>query len=235
MAAPIGEIIAGAVEGTFNSGINIWNTIQQQQKFDYDKAIQQQIFQREDTAVQRRMADLQAAGLNPQLAAGSGAGAGSVVSTQAPQMRNLDIGAALDTAMAVERIKQAKQQTKNLEEQWRLMSSEMSKNNAQTAIANEQAYSLKEENMFWYGSPTYMGADGFEHIEPGITSRFREYMKYQMNNYKNSSDLLQKQNDWFTANQIISAVGNVLGDVSGLAGGFNNTAKGLQLLRPKFK
>lgn len=114
MAAPIGEIIAGAVEGTFNSGINLWNTIQQQQKFDYDKAIQQQIFQREDTAVQRRMADLQAAGLNPQLAAGSGAGAGSVVSTQAPQMKNIDIGAALDTATAIERIKQAKQETENL-------------------------------------------------------------------------------------------------------------------------
>ncbi len=49
--------------------------------FEYQKNLQQQIFGREDNAIQRRVSDLQKAGLSKTLAAGDGAGAGSVVST----------------------------------------------------------------------------------------------------------------------------------------------------------
>lgn len=234
MGAPIGEIIAGAVEGTFNSGINLWNTIQQQQKFDYDKAIQQTIFQREDTAIQRRMADLQAAGLNPQLAAGSGAGAGSVVSTQAPQMRNLDIGAALDTAMALEKIKQAKQETLNLQKQGSLIDSQNRKTTFDAAIANLNAQYLKNENEYLFGDYWTFDNNGYSYVDKR-NGKFYELMKYQLDNSKNAASILEKQNDWFTANQIINAIGNIAGDVSGLSGGFNSAAKGIQLLRPKFK
>lgn len=58
----------------------------QREQFEYSKALQNKIFEREDNAITRRKADLINAGINPLLAAGSGAGAGSVVPTQAPQM-----------------------------------------------------------------------------------------------------------------------------------------------------
>lgn len=57
----------------------------QKSELDYQKKLQQQIFNREDTAIQRAAADLEAAGLSKTLAAGSGASSGSVVSTKAPQ------------------------------------------------------------------------------------------------------------------------------------------------------
>lgn len=77
----------------------------QREQFEYSKALQNQIFDREDNAIQRRKADLINAGINPLLAAGSGAGAGSVVPTQAPQMDssfleyNARAGASLQSGM----------------------------------------------------------------------------------------------------------------------------------------
>lgn len=62
------------------------NYLMQNKQFDYQKDLQKQIFAREDNAVQRRAADMEAAGLSKTLAAGGGAGAGSVVSTSAPQI-----------------------------------------------------------------------------------------------------------------------------------------------------
>ena len=57
----------------------------QQENLAYQKQLQQTIFKREDTAVQRRAEDLAKAGLSKTLAAGSSAGAGTVVGTSAPQ------------------------------------------------------------------------------------------------------------------------------------------------------
>lgn len=57
----------------------------QQEQLAYEKSIQQKIFDREDSSIQRRVADLRRAGLSPVLAAGQGADAGAVVKTSAPQ------------------------------------------------------------------------------------------------------------------------------------------------------
>lgn len=82
----VGEAIAGAVQGLGNVGIGIWNAYQQSKNYEYQKQLQKQIFEREDNALQRRVADAEKAGYNKFAVLGQGAGAGSVVSTTAPQI-----------------------------------------------------------------------------------------------------------------------------------------------------
>lgn len=57
----------------------------QKEIFKYQKKVQKKTWSREDNAVQRRRADLEAAGLSPVLAAGQAASAGPAVAVTAPQ------------------------------------------------------------------------------------------------------------------------------------------------------
>ena len=67
-----------------NEKINSENVAMQQKNLDYQMALQQQIFDREDTAYQRTRADMYNAGMNPLSMKGTN-NAGAVVPTQAPQ------------------------------------------------------------------------------------------------------------------------------------------------------
>lgn len=66
------------------------NREQQQDVLNWQKDAQRTTWQREDTSVQRRVADLKSAGLSPVLAAGQGAQASSPINVTAPQKQIID-------------------------------------------------------------------------------------------------------------------------------------------------
>jgi len=75
----IGSIIASGVSSVANTALGFAN-------YNYQKNLQNRMFDREDTSIARRVADLKAAGLSPVLAAGQGANAGPVVQVKQPEV-----------------------------------------------------------------------------------------------------------------------------------------------------
>lgn len=81
LASGIGNLW-GAISA---ANVNQQNVDAQKDNLDWQKKMQRESWARDDTAVQRRAADMSAAGFNPLLAAGSAAGNAPVVSTSAPR------------------------------------------------------------------------------------------------------------------------------------------------------
>lgn len=138
----------GTSDGKFNFGMipfigagwtNERNLKFQQENLDYQKWLQQEMFRREDSAVQRRAADLKAAGLSQTLAAGQGAGAGAVISTKAKE--------AIDTSGAVlQLIKMVSDITTSFTQR-QLMESQTYSNNARANTENWNLRYYKDQGL----------------------------------------------------------------------------------------
>lgn len=132
--------LAGAGANFIGSGLNFGLGLS---TLRYQRELQREIFRREDTAVQRRVADLKAAGLSPMLAAGSAAGAGAAINVSAPQLNSNQFASALSDA-----VKNAVSEYKASEEA-KLMSTQREKNNSEVALTNAQTLNaLKQGKIF---------------------------------------------------------------------------------------
>lgn len=138
----------GASIGALGSiGTGITNYIQQKDLLNYQKQLQREIFQREDTAIQRRASDIKAAGGNPALAweNGTGAGAGSAVPVQAPQFDSSTFGTLAHSSASFYDIDRLINQNKITDAQVANIDASTSKTYVETEVALLQQLGIMEQ------------------------------------------------------------------------------------------
>lgn len=143
----IGNLVLGGINTSnqlsvdrHNLALQEKNFALQQDVYNYEKALQERIFQREDNAIQRRALDLEAAGLSKTLAAGSGANAGQVIQQTAPQHDTYQPGLTQVLSSITDMINQTKQVSSTMalnDAQSKLMKSETRLNNINASLQED--------------------------------------------------------------------------------------------------
>lgn len=210
---------------------------------DYQKALQQKIFNREDTAIQRRKQDLLNSGMNPYAASmGNGAGAGAVVSTQpphndfkstlaqdmAPALSGLGkafgslggiAGEMMDTYNATQQMKQNALYTKYMEIQNKMQNIDYQDMKNQFALDWNFTSDIDNAHYPW----TFENANAMKTDEKGAYDYFQQTNRYKLNelrlnNYSFQNELLSKDMDFYIADKIEKYLMDVIKAGSGFRG-----------------
>ena len=187
------------------------------QQFNYQKRLQQKIFDREDNAVQRRVADLRAAGLSPTLAAGSAAGSGTPVSVSRPDYLN-DMLKMMSYKQSQETIKQTQAQTSLLKAQEQKIYPEIQHIKSQakqadsTAYLNYKAAKLREAETQLKGLDYSKGQyDYLMSKEAGMSTSPQGFSKHLLDISGTFSKILGTHPDQQLNNQTKSAISGITG------------------------
>lgn len=185
--------------------------------FNYRRDLQDELFSREDNAVQRRKADLEAAGMNPFMAAGSPASAGSAVNISSKDIGSP--GSVLDGLMAMQSYKKMKADTKKAEEDAK--TAEFIKHITEFNSQNAMYDAMDRKDTFFFNRGYYRIPEEFSNgnvyfgdLNPHKSIRqdnpFYNQLQYQLDNNRNNADLLQRQADYFTSDKMGKYFGYVL-------------------------
>lgn len=205
--------------------LNVGSTLSNLANIAYSHYQQRKQWQREDNAVQRRRADLEAAGLNPNLAAGSAASSSVVNGND----MNIDFGSKLDAKIAYQKLEQEKALTNYYKHQSTMsyfdeLNQKMATN--LNLLKNEYLMSGKKFDFLPLGA----GGD----VDPnGI---FYELLGLDVANQRNNAHILQIDSNWAKANHIMNTIGqgvNIGTSIAGSVIGAKKAFNPFQVAQPK--
>lgn len=236
-AATVGSAFAGAASARhsqdaankINREYAEKNYQLQAQELAYQHALQQQIFQREDTAYQRTVNDMRRAGMSPLAMSGTN-NAGEAVSTTAPQYNYEHKTDSTSAQILSQMIPQAISSVSNI--------ASLKGQNAQNELVSEQARKLRIEND--YNETHYADSqDQASEILAEQLKELRDSNKFQDATYQQRVEMIKAelksvQNSYKISDSQIKQMARDLNyqETYGIVDDMSDTEKLIHLIAP---